>query len=189
MPTRIDGFDFRDLLEVFAVGARLVVQRFRKPKVAGSSPVGGSMLARIAQSEERVPCKRDAVGANPAAGSKRSFRGRQAVWHAAVNRAWKHIAGSIPALGANAGEAILVMQQPSKLTKASSILVARSVCARRSAVDRRDDTPELASSILAARTWFCTPVVFVQWPRTLVPQTGNASSILAHDALSSLLPL
>lgn len=83
-----------------------------------------------------------------------TFQRSKTVLRSAVNRGG---AGSSPAAGANeyAGEAILVMQQPSKLTQVGSIPIARSKhekCARRSAADRRDDTPELAGSIPVART-------------------------------------
>ncbi len=77
------------------------------PSWLGSRPVSGQTRVRILSPAQR-----------------RSFQRSKTVLRSAVNRGGARSSRAAGAL--SAGEAILVMQQPSKLTKASSILVARS---------------------------------------------------------------
>jgi hypothetical protein len=81
-----------------------------------------------------------------------SFQRSKTVLRSAVTREG---ARSSRAAGARCGRGRLARRQPSKLFQASSILVARSMRARSSAVERRPDVPEIAGSIPAARTTSC----------------------------------
>jgi hypothetical protein len=114
-------------------------------------------------------------------GPERSFRGRQAVWHAAVNRAWKHIAGSIPALGAVADEARLVRQGASIALKASSILVIRSDVRVDQRQIARTTTRRLAGSIPAVHTMSRSSRRLGL--RSLKPETSGSTP--TRDALST----
>ena len=84
-------------------------------------------------------------------------------------------------------------QVPSKHLQAGFDSRHPLFCARRSAADRRDDTPELAGSIPVAHTTVdssidaaelrgLVSVVFVQRSRTPASQAGNTGSIPVHDA-------
>lgn len=61
------GFESRHLLQ--RPCSTTVVHRFRKPKARVRFSMGARRLARIAQPEERSPCKRGAAGAIPAVSS------------------------------------------------------------------------------------------------------------------------